>query len=72
MVEGLLAKLPALAASITGGARFEALDAGDEADHRGIYVHALLAQKPWSIPCSGTAARPIPRPFGPAKPGAAQ
>lgn len=42
-----LAKLPALAAEITGGAPFEALDAGDNADHRGIYVHALLAQKPW-------------------------
>lgn len=55
-----LAKLPALAATITGGARFEALDAGDEADHRGIYVYALLAQKPWFDSLLGNSGQTRP------------
>lgn len=42
-----LALLPAAAASLIGGAPFEALDAGDRADHRGVFVHALIEQKTW-------------------------
>ncbi len=42
-----LAQLPALAATLTGGATFEALNAGDRADHRAVFVHAIIAQKPW-------------------------
>lgn len=42
-----LALLPAEAASLIGGAPFEVLDAGDRADHRGVFVHALIEQKAW-------------------------
>lgn len=42
-----LAKLPALANDLTGGASFETVDAGAKADHRGVFVKALLDQKPW-------------------------
>lgn len=42
-----LAELPVLASTLTGGAAFEALDAGAKADHRAVFIRAILDQKPW-------------------------
>lgn len=42
-----LGKLPALTQQLLGGANTEAFDAGAEADHRGVFVKAVLDQKPW-------------------------
>ncbi len=39
--------LPELAQGVMGGAPTKALDAGPIADHRAVYVHAVLDQKPW-------------------------
>jgi hypothetical protein len=32
---------------LLGGAVTEAFDAGADADHRGVFVKAVLDQKPW-------------------------
>ena len=42
-----LGKLPALTQELLGGARTEAFDAGATADHRGVFLRAVLDQKPW-------------------------
>lgn len=42
-----LALLVAQAAKLSGGASFEAIDAGDRADHRAVFVRAMLDQKAW-------------------------
>jgi len=42
-----LARLAAQAAKLSGGASFEAIDAGDKADHRAVFIHAILDQKAW-------------------------
>lgn len=42
-----LGKLPALTQELLGGAVTEAFDAGTDADHRGVFVKAVLDQKPW-------------------------
>jgi hypothetical protein len=42
-----LGKLPALTQELLGGASTEAFDAGADADHRGVFLKAVLDQKPW-------------------------
>jgi len=42
-----LGKLPALTQELLGGAETEAFDAGADADHRGVFMRAVLDQKPW-------------------------
>lgn len=42
-----LGKLPALTQELLGGAPTEAFDAGPDADHRGVFLRAVLDQKPW-------------------------
>lgn len=42
-----LGKLPALTQELLGGAETEAFDAGASADHRGVFMRAVLDQKPW-------------------------
>jgi hypothetical protein len=42
-----LGKLPAMTQELLGGADTEAFDAGADADHRGVFVKAVLDQKPW-------------------------
>lgn len=37
----------ALTQQLVGGADTEAFDAGADADHRGVFVKAVLDQKPW-------------------------
>lgn len=42
-----IGSLPAQVQKLGGGADTEALDAGAKADHRGVFLRAVLDQKPW-------------------------
>lgn len=42
-----IGKLPAQTQAIVGGAPAVAIDTGDMADHRGVFVAGILDQKPW-------------------------
>ena len=42
-----IGKLPAATQALVGGAETKAFDAGAKADHRGVFVRAVLDQKEW-------------------------
>jgi hypothetical protein len=39
--------LPEATQRLLGGAPVQTMDAGDQADHRAVFVHGILDQKPW-------------------------
>ena len=42
-----ISMLPEETQALLGGATTKAIDAGPKADHRAIFVRAVLDQKPW-------------------------
>ena len=43
----IIGKLPEQTQKLLGGAPTEAVDAGTKADHRAVFIRAVLDQKPW-------------------------
>ncbi len=42
-----IAKLPEATEAVMGGAATQAIDTGDKADHRAIFIHGVVDQKTW-------------------------